>query len=267
MKVRNTEKRREELTSLIKGFLGSGVMTQKEALQLRGRLQFAQAQFFGRLAGAVNKITRHAHSGRLKLSTSAKERLDEFGKFLSSAQPRLAGQVSCRIFMILTDAAFEKETRAEGLGGDLLTGSGSALVYFSVPISAQQADALTAQEEQTIIYELEMFGVLVGLKLLVEKTTAFAESYFQAGATAGTELHATLTTTPRDMPSFQEPLRKKLRGGILLWYARVASPADLADEPSRMKLDLVRKLGFKDESVEATKIVLSIVGRASTLAA
>ncbi|CAE7568810.1 ANKRD50, partial [Symbiodinium pilosum] len=35
LKVRNTEKRREELTSLIKGFLGSGVMTQKEALQLR----------------------------------------------------------------------------------------------------------------------------------------------------------------------------------------------------------------------------------------
>ena len=31
-----------------------------------------------------------------------------------------------------------------------------------------------------------MFGVLVGLKLLVEKTAAFAESYDQAGATAGT---------------------------------------------------------------------------------
>ena len=55
--------------------------------------------------------------------------------------------------------------------------------------------------------------------------------------------------------------------GILPWYARVASPANLADEPSRMKLDLVRKLGFKDESVEATKIVLSIVGKASALAA
>ena len=168
LKVRNTEKRREELTSLIKGFLGSGVMTQKEALQLRGRLQFAQAQFFGRLGRrCLNEITRHAYSGRLKLSTSAKERLEEFGKFLSSAQPRLVGQVSCRTFMILTDAAFGKETRAGGLGGVLLTGSGSALSYFSVPISEQQADALTAQEEQTIIYELEMFGVLVGLKLLV----------------------------------------------------------------------------------------------------
>ncbi|OLP80428.1 hypothetical protein AK812_SmicGene39165 [Symbiodinium microadriaticum] len=54
-----------------------------------------------------------------------------------------------RTFMILTDAAFEK------------------------------ADALSPHEEQTIIYELEMFGVLVGLKLLVEKTTRFAEEYSQ----------------------------------------------------------------------------------------
>ena len=75
-----------------------------------------------------------AYSGRLKLSTSAKERLEEFGKFLSAGQPRLVGQVSCRTFMILTDAAFKKETRTGGLGGVLLTGSGSALSYFSVPI-------------------------------------------------------------------------------------------------------------------------------------
>ena len=279
LKVRNTEKRREELTSLIQGFLASGVMTQKEALQLRGRLQFAQAQFFGRLGRrCLNEITRHAYSGRLKLSTSAKERLEEFGKFLSSAQPRLVGQVSCRTFMILTDAAFEKETRTGGLGGVLLTGSGSALSYF-MPISDQQADALTAQEEQTIIYELEMFGVLVGLKLLVEKTTAFAEAYSQAGATAGTGVtcyidndaarHAFISGTAKkgvagiliDEVNFLEYVH-----GVLPWYARVASPANLADEPSRMKLDLVRKLGFKDETVEATKIVLSIIGRASTLA-
>ena len=187
LRVRNTERRRKELTSSIAGFLDAGMMTQKEALQLRGRLQFAQAQFFGRLGRrCLKEITRHAYSGRLKLSTSSKERLEEFGKFLSAAQPRLVGQVSCRTFMILTDAAFEKETRAGGLGGVLLTGSGSALSYFSVPISEHQADALSAHEEQTIIYELEMFGALVGLKLLVERATGLAEECSQAGATAGT---------------------------------------------------------------------------------
>eukprot|EP00439_Symbiodinium_sp_Y106_P077564 s2200_g16.t1 len=49
LKVRNTEKRRKELISSIESYLVAGRMTQKEALQLRGRLQFAQAQFFGRI--------------------------------------------------------------------------------------------------------------------------------------------------------------------------------------------------------------------------
>ena len=281
LRVKNTEKRRKELTSSIAGFLDSGMMTQKEALQLRGRLQFAQAQFFGRLGRrCLNEITRHAYSGRLKLSTSAKERLEEFGKFLSAAQPRLVGRVSCRTFMILTDAAFEKETRTGGLGGVLLTGSGSALSYFSVPISDHQTDALSAHEEQTIIYELEMFGVLVGLKLLVEKTTGFAEEYSQAGATAGTGVTCFIDNDAARHAYIAGSAKKGVAGilvdevnfleyvhGILPWYARVASPANLADEPSRMKLDLVRKLGFKDESLEATKIVLSIVGKASALVA
>ena len=281
LRVRNTERRRKELTSSIAGFLDAGMMTQKEALQLRGRLQFAQAQFFGRLGRrCLKEITRHAHSGRLKLSTSSKERLGEFGKFLSAAQPRLVGQVSCRTFMIPTDAAFEKETRTGGLGGVLLTGSGSALSYFSVPISEHQADALSAHEEQTIIYELEMFGVLVGLKLLVEKATSLAEECSQAGATAGTGVTCFIDNDAARHAYIAGSAKKGIAGvlvdevnfleyvhGILPWYARVASPANLADEPSRMKLDRVRKLGFKDESVEAAEIVLSIVGKASALAA
>ncbi|CAE7783991.1 pol [Symbiodinium sp. CCMP2592] len=187
LKVRNTEKRRKELTAAIKGFLDKGTMTQKEALQLRGRLQFAQAQFFGRLGRrCLTEVTKHAYTGRSKLSPMAKERLEEFGKFLDMAQPRLVGQVSCRTFMILTDAAFETESGTGGLGGVLLTGSGSALSFFSVPISEQQAKSMSLQDEHTIIYELEMFGVLIGLKLLVEKTAAFAESYEQPGAVAGT---------------------------------------------------------------------------------
>ena len=182
--------------------------------------------------------------------------------------------------MILTDAAFEKDTRTGGLGGVLLTGSGSALSFFSVPISEQQADLLSVHEEQTIIYELEMFGVLVGLKLLTEKTAAFAESYSQAGATAGTGVICYIDNDAARHAYIAGSAKKGVAGilidefnfleyvhGILPWYARVASPANLADEPSRMKLDRVRKLGFKDESAEATKIVLAIVGRASTIAA
>ncbi|CAE7257711.1 unnamed protein product [Symbiodinium sp. CCMP2592] len=247
LKVRNTEKRRKELTAAIKGFLAKGTMTQKEALQLRGRLQFAQAQFFGRLGRrCLTEVTKHAYTGRLKLSSMAKERLEEFGKFLDVAQPRLVGQVSCRTFMILTDAAFETESGTGGLGGVLLTGSGSALSFFSVPISEQQAKSMSLQDEHTIIYELEMFGVLIGLKLLVEKTAAFAESYEQPGAVAGTGVICYIDNDAARHAYIAGSSKKGVAGilidevnfleyvhGILPWYARVASPANL---PHRVKI-------------------------------
>ncbi|CAE6957791.1 ANKRD50 [Symbiodinium sp. CCMP2592] len=250
LKVRNTEKRRKELTAAIKGFLDKGTMTQKEALQLRGRLQFAQAQFFGRLGRrCLTEVTKHAYTGRSKLSSMAKERLEEFGK---NWRP----------------------------GGVLLTGSGSALSFFSVPISEQQAKSMSLQDEHTIIYELEMFGVLIGLKLLVEKTAAFAESYEQPGAVAGTGVICYIDNDAARHAYIAGSSKKGVAGilidevnfleyvhGILPWYARVASPANLADEPSRMKLDRVKRLGFRDESVEATKAVLSIVKRVSNLPA
>eukprot|EP00439_Symbiodinium_sp_Y106_P001382 s11847_g1.t1 len=70
-----------------------------------------------RLVGQVSCRTFMILTDALKLSISAKERMEEFGKFLNAAQPRLVGQVSCRTFMILTDAAFEKESRTGGQHG------------------------------------------------------------------------------------------------------------------------------------------------------
>ena len=279
LKVKNTERRRRELVTAIRGHLENGLMGQKEALQLRGRLQFAQAQFFGRLGRrCLVEITRHAYGGRRKIPGYTKDLLEEFCKFLDAAQPRLVGQVSCRSFMILTDAAFETETRSGGLGGVLLTGSGTALSFFSVPISEIQTQVLSMEDEQTIIYELEMLGVLVGLKLLTGQTAAFAESYSQHGATAGTGVIVYLDNDAARHAYISGSAKKGVAGmlvdeanfleyvhGFLPWYARVASPANLADQPSRFQLDLVRKLGFKDESHEARRIVSAIVKRASKL--
>ena len=96
----------------------------------------------------------------------------------------------------------------------------------------------------------------------------FAESYFQAGATADTGVTCYINNDAARHASSQAQAKKGVAGilvdevnfleyvhGLLPWYAKVALPANLADEPPSMKLDLVRQLGFKDESVEATKIV------------
>ena len=55
-----------------------------------------------------------------------------------------------------------------------------------------------------------MFGVLVGLKLLVEKTAAFAESYDQAGARLVQGLHAKSIMTLQGMLTSQDRPKKEL---------------------------------------------------------
>ena len=273
LRITNTEKRRKELLESIQKILTLGQLPQKDALQLRGRLQFAQAQFFGRLGRrCLAEVTRHAYSGHKLLGPQSRQRLEEFCKFLSCAQPRLVGQVSCRTFMLLSDAAYDVETKSGGLGGVLLTGAGSALSFFSVPISEEQVQQLSACDEQTIIYELEMFGVLIALKLLAEETVAFADSYRQPGATAGVGVTCYIDNDAARFAFIAGNSKKGVAGilvdeanfieyvhGILPWYSRVASPANLADEPSRMKLDRVRSLGFRDVSTQANVMVCGLI--------
>ena len=57
----NTERRTSELLQTIQGFLNKGKMTVVESQKLRGRMQFADGQIFGRLGKlCLRALTKHA---------------------------------------------------------------------------------------------------------------------------------------------------------------------------------------------------------------
>jgi hypothetical protein len=59
----NTDKRKQDLKSLVSTIVSTGELSQAEALKLRGRLQFADGQLFGRLGKlCLKEITSHAFS-------------------------------------------------------------------------------------------------------------------------------------------------------------------------------------------------------------
>ena len=67
LKVQNTEARRRELASTIDSLIATGGAHAKELECLRGRLQFAESQVFGR--GAVQRmrvLSRAFEAGRLR---------------------------------------------------------------------------------------------------------------------------------------------------------------------------------------------------------
>lgn len=60
--VSNTEQRRQELIHQLTAVLESGKLSQMDALRLRGRLQFAAGNVFGRIAKAsLNVVSAHAY--------------------------------------------------------------------------------------------------------------------------------------------------------------------------------------------------------------
>ena len=86
----------------------------------------------------------------------------DFAALLRDTRPRLIGAISCRSFTLLTDAFYDPgESPAAGLGGTILTGHGTALIYFSVKVTEQDCAKLALNDEATVIYELELLAVLV----------------------------------------------------------------------------------------------------------
>ena len=88
--IDNTSNRKLEISSLISSVIEGGRLPRADALGLRGRLQFASAELFGRLAKkALSIVTGHAYSS--KNSTLDVETISALKLYLScleSQRPR-----------------------------------------------------------------------------------------------------------------------------------------------------------------------------------
>ena len=267
VKIGNTDRRKEEIIAKLHDVCDRGTLSQKEALQLRGRMQFAETQCFGRVGRALLKlVTTHAYSGTMFVSKRLRCALLDFAALLRDTRPRLIGPISCSSFMLLTDAFYDPgESPAAGLGGTLLTGHGAALVYFSVKVEAEDCAKLALNDEATVIYELELLAVLIGF--LIFKEWIGSERPQRDGIMAGVGIvsyidndaarYALISGVSKkdvasmivgDLASVESEL------GIAPWFARVGTESNLADEPSRFFTKNVEKLGFRNWSERAIQL-------------
>ncbi|CAL1147099.1 unnamed protein product [Cladocopium goreaui] len=161
----NTEKRITELTSAIEDISRKGRMTVLESQKLRGRMQFADGQVFGRLGKLCMKaITQHAFTGRGdKLEKPTVDALRRFVIFLNHAEPRSLELASDSVWTIYTDACYEPQ-RTDwvcGLGGVLVNLLGEKVAFFSMELSTEQRRALGAEFKKTIIFEAELLAMVL----------------------------------------------------------------------------------------------------------
>ena len=167
--VSNTSERVEELVQDIANILSAGTLPKAEGERLRGRLQFASAQVFGRkLKRLLKVLSNHVTMGRRSMSDLTKGCLEQISTILALNSPRRVVAPQSDILHIYVDASFN-EAEFSGIGGLIIDVQGDHLSFFSARVEKEMIDAIVCRGQRTIIQELEMLAVLCAFKCWQEK--------------------------------------------------------------------------------------------------
>ena len=145
-------------------------MTQPEALSLRGRMQFAKAQIWGRAARiCLNVVTEHAYSSEDgSLSAATCRAMSTFRECLVTSPLRRISRDLDRPWFVYTDASFQPNNADNpcGLGGVLIGRDGNQVSAFSLVLSFfHHLLKLGYPVKKTVIFEAELVALILGMHL------------------------------------------------------------------------------------------------------
>lgn len=162
--VRNREDRTKELCDKLDLILDTNILKRAGGERLRGRLQFASGQLFGRSArNSLRTLSKHIASNRQRLCEETSSALRNLRHQLQENMPRtIRGSMSDHIHMYV-DASFDLDGYYSGVGGIAYTSSGSIIGFLSEKMSKSFILATMEKDQQTMIQELEMLALLIAL--------------------------------------------------------------------------------------------------------
>ena len=253
MSLRNTNSRKAEILTELDEVLKTGELSKARALQLRGRLGFAENQIFGRVARkSMRVIVEHAfYAGGDSIGRDLQFALKTLRSVAATGPDRVLSGISCLTFLVLTDASYE-DGKA-GLGGILIGPSGKPMQYFSYFLNPEELQALGAQERQSIIRECEMIAVVAAFEVWqnILKCTQVIFCLDNDGARYnllagfGKSVISNIITG-----KFVE-----LSTAIQTWLARGPLPSNLADLPSRDECEYLDMKGSKRVCVNLGRVL------------
>lgn len=233
----NTAQRATELADQIDSIVSKKTLTSPEAMALRGRMQFANAQLWGRASKlCLNAVTSHAYSaGGVAVPDDLVRSLLLFKECLISHRPREVTPSWSSPLYMFTDASFSPENVDWpcGVGGVLLDSVGVQLAAFSCKLDLAALSVLGYPAKSTVIFEAELLALLVGLVLWKKPLRGRpCVCYVDNNATRDVAIAGRARTQP-GLDLVSKLLRLEDSIGLIAWYARVPSLSNIADAPSR----------------------------------
>ena len=217
--VCNTQSRVEELTRTIDAVLTAGYLTRTDGEKLRGRLQFASNQLFGRrFKNCLQELNLHVARNLRIVNSDLASALRLIVHLMNQNSPRVVCTRHKEWYHLYVDASFEPDGFS-GLGGLLLDPYGACLGCFSEVVDQCLLLAIMRPDQKTPIMELEALAIFVGIQLFSE-------------AVKGTRL-GVFTDNLSAQASLVKCRSNNLHVSMMCWVERVPSYSNPADALSR----------------------------------
>jgi ribonuclease HI len=236
--VTNTEDRAMELCETLDAVIQTRQLRKTDGEKLRGRLQFASGQLFGRgLRNHLRVLSKHIQSSRQTLCENTLASLGCIRAQLLANNPRsISGPMSDHIH-VYVDASFDPDGYS-GVGGIAYNSDGSTLAFFSEEIDRHFIQEVMEADQKTIIQELEMLALLIAAELWCpiangRRIVAFSDSESVRGSFLKTwSANDPCSDVLQKIFSVEESF------GSIIWLERVPGQSNPADHFSRCQVAL-----------------------------
>ena len=249
--IRNTEDRRDELLSDLDKILGTKVLKKHEGERLRGRLQFASCQVFGkRFNRCLKSLTTHVVSGRSMLSDDTPRSLGEIRALIQVNDPRVLNRRLAEFVHMYFDASYDADGFS-GIGGVLFDCTGTCQKCFSFELSSAVLHVFRRSGAKTVIQELETLAILVGVSLWGDLLRGRRAVVFTDSESVRGGLLKSWTKNDKSDLLLEEVFRLEESLDSAMWFERVPSQSNPSDFLSRQ---IVREwMGVRCESMDFEK--------------
>ena len=259
--VTNTASRIEEISAEVLRLLELGTITQVEAQKLRGRMQFADAQIFGRTGKRCTACLRDfACRRRSCIGDRDATFLKLFLSSMKSEDPRVVTKSCSQSVIMVTDACYERDARDLicGLGGLVVDEFSGMKQYFSCQLSEDQRVLLGELQKKQIIFEAESLCAVLAYCLWTEKFAGRMSFLYVDNEGTKFSLIKGSSENPTVDAIAQVFIEAETHTKTVCWLARVSSFSNIADAPSRGDNKLLDELGFTNITDDASKCLQSL---------
>ena len=240
--VKNKPKRVTSIIAQLRDIRSTGVLRRALAAEIVGKVRYASTHVCGRLLVQPLLILTSATSGNPFPAAILMTAIDEAVALLEKAKPRVVRRTDRgrRPWIIFTDGSFEK-----GIGrwGVFLLDPESGRSWVAgglVPESLLEVWRQTVGEQ--LIAQVEFFPILLIRSKWGEALANRKVLYFIDNDSVRFGLIRGVADSPILAVLVHQYYLLEATTSTFPWYARVASHSNVADAPSRGKVDLVAEL-------------------------